>query len=126
MTKESSASSWYVSGPYGVRGPMDEVELRKHLQDTETLQVKQGFSTWYPANVIRAKLNKLDQEGIYVERSGTIEGPYTLPKAYDLLKSESDMTVRVKTTAKGEWVMLEHWVETIERMKQTRLSEEAE
>ena len=116
MAKDSS-KVWYVSGPYGVRGPMDEVELRQYLAKPDTLQVKQGFSTWYPAQIIRSKLDKLDEEGTYLLRSGTIEGPYTLPKAYEILKSESDKTLKVKTTAKGEWVTVEHWLGTIDRLK---------
>ena len=117
MAKETSTDSWYVSGPFGVRGPMNEVELRKQLENPETLQVKQGFSTWYPANIIRRKLSKLDQEGIYIYRNGGAEGPFTLPKAYEMLKGETDGRIQVKTTADGEWVALPHWIATIERLR---------
>ena len=116
MSNDTSGN-WYVSGPYGVRGPMNEIELRKHLDDPQTQQVKQGFSTWYPASILRGTLNKLAEEGIYVRRGEAIEGPFTLPKAYEMLKSETDVSVQVKTTAKGDWVPLQHWVETIERLR---------
>ena len=117
MAKETSNKQWYVSGPLGISGPMDDIELRKHLADPQTKQVKQGFSSWYPASVIRAKLKKLDEEGIYVLRHDAIEGPFTVAKAYDVLKSETDPLIRVKTTAVGEWVPVQHWLSTLEQMR---------
>ena len=96
---------------------MDEIELRKHLDDPQTLQVKQGFSTWYPASVIRGKLKRLDEQGIYVLRQDAIEGPYTVAKAYDVLKSETDVSLQVKTTVSGEWVPMQHWLATLEQMR---------
>lgn len=116
-SNEKSSDAWYVSGPFGVRGPMNEAQLRKHLANPETLQVKQGFSPWYPANIIRKKLSKLDQEGIYIYRNGAAEGPYTLPKAYEMLKQTTDPSIQVKTTAKGQWVPVAHWIATIQRLK---------
>ena len=117
MAKETSTNQWYVSGPLGIRGPMDEIELRKHLNDPQTTQVKQGFSNWYPASVIRAKLKRLDEEGIYVLRRDAIEGPYTVAKAYDVLKSATDSSIQVKTTVNGKWVPMQHWLNTLEQMR---------
>ena len=96
---------------------MNEVSLRKHLEDPQILQVKQGFSPWYPASVVRGKLNKLNQEGTYLHRNGVVEGPYTVAKAYELLKAQTDESIQVKTTMKGDWVSREHWVATIERLR---------
>ena len=42
---------------------------------------------------------------------------FTVAKAYEVLKSETDPLIRVKTTVNGEWVPLQHWLDTLEQMR---------
>jgi hypothetical protein len=82
------------------------------------LQVKQGNSGWHEADRIRRKIRELAEFGIYIKFGRTAEGPFTLTKAYELLRSIGSDGLEVRTGARAAWVSAVHWLAKIQELQQ--------
>ncbi len=112
-------SAWYVKDADGERGPLNESEMRRQLQlsTNAELQVRQGSSGWHPADEVRRKIEVLAKHGIRIKFGNTVEGPFTLTRAYELLKNNPMDQVEVKSGAEGPWFAAAVWLEAIRQRK---------
>lgn len=125
MAHGHPSSQWFVRDSSGVRGPISEADLRKIVKQSSDprLQVRQGNSPWYPAAVVRKKIDELEAGGIYIRFANVAEGPFTMTRAVELLKTVSSEGVRVRTGKTGKWVSATQWIGAIERLQRKRKRE---
>lgn len=118
-------SDWFLKDERGEHGPFSEPEMRRFVRASESseLEVRQGNSAWHSADVIREKIRELAREGIYIRFKGAAEGPFTLRRAYDVLKPMSPKGIDVRTGKKGDWVEAETWLSKVDRLRAKESSE---
>ena len=118
MSAERNMADWFVKAKGDIQGPLIEAEMRAAITDSEDdLQVRQGQSDWYPADVIRRKYEILDQNGVFIRFKQVAEGPFTLSKAYESLISMDLAGIQVRMGRDGSWVKARKWIEAVERLK---------
>lgn len=124
MAQGQPSAEWFVQDDEGTRGPFSEAELREIVQQSADPQllVKQGNSEWHPAAVIRQKMEQLAARGIYIRCGKVAEGPFTMTKARELLKTVSSDGIKVRTGERGEWVPASQWLDAIRKLERKRQS----
>ncbi len=112
-------SHWFVKDEGDIAGPLTEAEMRQLVMQSSrrTLFVRQGTSDWHPAEVIRNKINKLANSGIYVLANGIAEGPFTFTKAYEVLQAPQYADGKVRTGLNGDWFPAHLWLGKVEELK---------
>ena len=115
-------SNWFVKDEGDIAGPLTEAEMRQLVMQSSrrSLFVRQGSSAWYPAEVIRNKINALANNGIYVLANGTAEGPFTFTKAYEVLQAPKYTDAAVRTGLNGDWFPAHLWLAKVEELKRER------
>ena len=96
-----AVANWYIQLEEGEVGPLTEYQLRTRLVDARgvelaTWQVRQGSSRWYPAIQVLNRFRDLAENGIYLRRarSTEVEGPFTLVRAIEIVRSGFQGKVR--------------------------------
>lgn len=122
MAPGQTSTEWFVRDDSGTRGPFSEAQLREVVQQSSDPQllVKQGNSEWHPAQVIRQKMEQLAARGIYVRCGKVAEGPFTISKARELLRTVSVDGIKVRTGERGEWVPASQWLDAIRKLERKR------
>jgi hypothetical protein len=101
---EPVVRNWYIRRDGNVTGPLTESELRSRLPmlTQPGIEIRQGDSQWYPPAVVAQKFEQLADQGVYVRRSGQVEGPYTAIRAVEVLQDHP--TAEVKEGKSGPWI----------------------
>lgn len=122
MKADRRSPDWFLKTNGRVQGPLSEPEMREAIAEStdSTMLVRQGTSQWYPADVIRQKLDKLAANGIFIRFKQVAEGPFTLDKAYELLQTVGLEGIKVRTGPKGEWVSATKWLRAVNRLKRKK------
>jgi hypothetical protein len=66
------------------------------------IEIRQGESQWYSSSVVAEKFEQLADQGIYVRRSGQVEGPYTASRAVEVLQEHP--AAEAREGRNGTWV----------------------
>ncbi len=108
MTESGGRIDWFIHDGEREIGPLTELELRKRLRRGRRshLRVRQNDGAWYPANDVVRKFRELAENGIYI-KLGTVAGPYTAEKAFQILSRLSLNGVKAKIGLHGFWVPAE-------------------
>ncbi len=119
MAGDHRSPDWFLKTEGCVQGPLSEAEMREAIRGSTSrdLLVRQGASSWHPADVIRKKLKALETSGIFIRFKQVAEGPFTLTKAYELLQTVSMDGIQVRVGVEGQWVPAHKWLRAIERAK---------
>ncbi|MDG2223059.1 MAG: hypothetical protein P8L85_16885 [Rubripirellula sp.] len=112
-------ADWFLKAEGNVQGPLSEAALRAAITDYESddLEVRQGQSDWYPADVVRKKYEVLNQNGVFIRFKQVAEGPFTLNKAYESLISVDPKGIQVRMGRDGSWVNARKWINAVDRLK---------
>jgi hypothetical protein len=105
MTQSSGRIEWFIHDGEREIGPLTELELRQRLKRgrRSKLRVRQNDGAWYPAKDVVRKFRQLAENGIYI-KLGSVAGPYTAEKAFQILSRLSLNGVKAKIGLHGFWV----------------------
>lgn len=102
--------SWYFKDSKGVKGPLTDAQIREFVNSNgidPTATVRHGESSWVPAETVRIKFEKLDQEGTYLRSDDKIYGPFVARRADELRAQYPDRFDSYKIGKSNNWVMIE-------------------
>jgi ribosomal protein S27E len=66
------------------------------------IEIRQGESQWYPSSVVAEKFEQLADQGVYVRRSGQVDGPYTASRAVEVLQEHP--AAEAREGKNGAWM----------------------
>jgi hypothetical protein len=91
--------NWFLHDGQQELGPLTEYALRTRLVDAgdtalPQYRVRQGNSDWFPAPAVLARFRDLAENGVYIQRprGEDIEGPFTIPRALEIIAAAAGKT----------------------------------
>ncbi|XZE54356.1 hypothetical protein SH139x_000316 [Planctomycetaceae bacterium SH139] len=91
--------NWFLHDGQQELGPLTEYALRTRLVEAgdaalSQYRVRQGNSDWFPAPEVLARFRDLAENGVYIQRprGKDIEGPFTIPRALEIIAAAAGKT----------------------------------
>src|SRR6056297_1621352 len=92
-------ANWFLHDGQQELGPLTEYALRTRLVELgdaalPEYRVRQGTSDWFPAPTVLSRFRDLAENGVFIQRprETDIEGPFTIPRALEIVAAAAGKT----------------------------------